>query len=108
MNAELRKQWVAALRSGAYQQGHGCLYTTRNKYCCLGVLCDLYVQTHKEVGWELYRDDYWMLFGHPSLPTTAVMRWAGLSSSDIDRLVTMNDFDDKTFAEIADVIEKEI
>lgn len=36
-----RKEWVAALRSGKYVQGGGFLRTPEDKYCCLGVLCDL-------------------------------------------------------------------
>lgn len=39
------KKWVTALRSGKYKQGVSALHTVPknggNKYCCLGVLCDL-------------------------------------------------------------------
>lgn len=48
---ELRKQWLAALRSGNYKQGRNylCRYAETNNedeeaeltYCCLGVLLDL-------------------------------------------------------------------
>lgn len=40
MDADIKRQWVEALRSGKYQQGAGQLrqYDT---YCCLGVLCDV-------------------------------------------------------------------
>lgn len=34
-------RWVAALRSGNYQQGQRVLRDENNGYCCLGVLCDL-------------------------------------------------------------------
>ena len=38
-----RKKWVAALRSGKYKQGKGQLYDNLDeKYCCLGVACDLF------------------------------------------------------------------
>lgn len=53
MNPEIKERWVAALRSGEYQQGFGQL-RVRNyeasigeplyRYCCLGVLCDLAAQ----------------------------------------------------------------
>lgn len=37
-----RNQWVAALLSGDYKQGRGCLYDPASGgYCCLGVLADL-------------------------------------------------------------------
>lgn len=44
MDADLKAKWVAALRSGEYQQGQTRLKRTIGdtaKYCCLGVLCDL-------------------------------------------------------------------
>lgn len=33
--------WIDALRSGKYEQGHLRLRTADDKYCCLGVVCDL-------------------------------------------------------------------
>jgi len=38
--AEHRKQWVEALRSGKYHQGRGAL-RVGEKFCCLGVACDI-------------------------------------------------------------------
>jgi hypothetical protein len=43
---ELRRKWVAALRSGQYEQGYGKLKvvpTNGNppRYCCLGLLCEV-------------------------------------------------------------------
>lgn len=40
MDAELKAKWIAALRSGEYKQGNGRL-RDGDKYCCLGVLCDV-------------------------------------------------------------------
>ncbi len=40
MDAQLKAQWIAALRSGEYRQGEGKLRDGGN-YCCLGVLCDI-------------------------------------------------------------------
>ena len=37
MSRENGEKWLAALRSGEYEQGKGCLYSS-GKYCCLGVL----------------------------------------------------------------------
>ena len=47
----LIEQWIAALRSGGYAQGKGAL-RRGNKFCCLGVLCDLVDPTK----WEVYDD----------------------------------------------------
>lgn len=50
MNKEAKKKWVAALRSGEYQQTRDVLRAGNYRsYCCLGVLCDLHA---KETGNE--------------------------------------------------------
>lgn len=45
MKAELKHDWVGALRSGDYIQGREHLRSTNgagiDQFCCLGVLCDL-------------------------------------------------------------------
>lgn len=40
LDPKLKAEWVAALRSGKYEQGTSFL-NRDNKFCCLGVLCDL-------------------------------------------------------------------
>lgn len=35
------KEWAAALRSGNYQQAEGALNEQGERFCCLGVYCDL-------------------------------------------------------------------
>lgn len=41
-------QWIEALRSGEYKQGQGTLYC-HNRFCCLGVLCNLQVNVPEVV-----------------------------------------------------------
>lgn len=41
MKQELKNKWVEALRSGDYQQGRSVLRSHDDKFCCLGVLCDI-------------------------------------------------------------------
>lgn len=48
MNFKLKDKWVTALRSGKYEQGSGRL-RNGDKFCCLGVLCDVIDPT----GWNL-------------------------------------------------------
>jgi hypothetical protein len=43
MDAEVKKIWVEALRSGDYKQTEGQLKDTFG-FCCLGVLCDVYAE----------------------------------------------------------------
>tara|TARA_R110002074_G_scaffold402324_1_gene607118 strand:- start:177476 stop:177784 length:309 start_codon:yes stop_codon:yes gene_type:complete len=40
MKKVTKEKWVAALESGTFKQGNGQL-RHRNKYCCLGVLCEI-------------------------------------------------------------------
>lgn len=40
MNPEFKTRWIAALRSGEYEQGAGWL-RSGDRFCCLGVACDL-------------------------------------------------------------------
>jgi hypothetical protein len=41
MKREIRDRWTAALRSGEYEQGRSTLRDREDRYCCLGVLCDV-------------------------------------------------------------------
>ena len=55
MNAQIKKEWLEALRSGEFLQGTGRLrYSERKlngqnvkRHCCLGVLCEI-VKKHAE------------------------------------------------------------
>lgn len=41
MPADLLANWLAALRSGKYEQGYGLLMDGEGRFCCLGVLQDV-------------------------------------------------------------------
>ena len=43
MKKDIKDEWVRRLRSGDYEQGQGYL-RFGDKYCCLGVLCDMAVE----------------------------------------------------------------
>lgn len=115
-----RQLWIEALRSGKYRQGVGVLHRTfpdgegtASLYCCLGVACDLYAQTHQiEISEQrpgIIR--YEMVEGY--LPWK-VQEWLGLrthagayGSGDAETtLATHNDSGD-SFSEIADIIKAE-
>jgi hypothetical protein len=124
MDSYIAQQWTAALRSGEYEQGTGAL-NKDGKYCCLGVLCDLFDRanpgelevTERSSGAIAYNGD-------SSLPSATVLNWAGLTDeygsvmmSEQDRdgysieihLTELNDGTSSmrslTFNEIADVID---
>lgn len=52
LKPEVKEKWLAALRSGEYKQGYEYLHIKgkdQDTFCCLGVLCDLYVKTGGEI-----------------------------------------------------------
>ncbi len=99
MNPEIKASWVAALRSGEYDQGEGLLKfneteTEKASYCCLGVLCDLAVQAgvlgtpHRRAsgswsfGLEDEADPYNYLNYSETVLPDSVREWAGLENTD--------------------------
>jgi regulator of RNase E activity RraB len=121
MNADVKKKWVAALRSGEYTQGRDCLYNADNgKFCCLGVLCDIAVNENV-IDCDGTMDDEFIgvLYTFDAeayeLPYQ-VQEWAGLESSnpcvvynkDILSIATLNDDKRHTFNELADIIEAQL
>ncbi|WP_326565118.1 hypothetical protein VSH64_25070 [Amycolatopsis rhabdoformis] len=111
MDPEIKAKWIAALRSGEYEQGKRVL-VENDRFCCLGVLCDLAAQAGVVVrfssqrGFESTSDPRDV--SELSLPR-AVEAWAKLGSFDPKvggyALSTWNDSRDATFSEIADLIE---
>lgn len=115
MKPEIKQRWVAALRSGEYEQGNDFLKTAGGQFCCLGVLCDLH---SKETGtpWteNIYAPPFYL--DERSYLPPEVMEWAGLNQSNpVIRtpdegslsLASRND-GGSTFQEIANLIEKEL
>lgn len=121
MRADVKRRWLEALRSGEYQQGHGWL-RDGDRFCCLGVLCDLYIDEHPAARWKSGVFDTGRGSTHASELPGHVAEWAGLLSFDpkagAHSLAAWNDGDSdgdgqwarrpKTFAEVADMIEEHI
>ena len=126
MKADIKTKWVAALRSGQYEQTEGVL---RNSYgfCCLGVLCDLYSQETGEEWWGMGYGRFSMHSADNLLPEQ-VRIWADLPhehgqyvavSKRYDEgedttvfhspsLTELNDQWQYDFRQIADVIEEQL
>lgn len=102
MNEAVAKQWVAALRSGRYEQGRGQLLLD-GKFCCLGVLCDI-------SGLGRWQDGHYMVGDgkYNTLPPVAVTDWAELEIyvSLSSRNDGISGYLPHTFAQIADLIEE--
>jgi hypothetical protein len=90
VNQQQKEQWLAALRSGQYQQGSTWLHD-KGKYCCLGVANELF-KLNSSSGCHLLdrRDNHLFLDGDTQ----------GL-------LAKMND-EGAPFTAIADYIEKNV
>jgi hypothetical protein len=126
MKADIKTKWIAALRSGQYEQTTEILRSTAG-YCCLGVLCDLYSR-ETGVPWQQNAHvEFSMHGGHSVLPYE-VEQWAGLTHEHggyvavnkrydegedtiVDHslmLTELNDSWEYNFHQIADVIEEQL
>ena len=121
MDPSIKQRWVSALRSGSYDQGRNHL-RSNNKYCCLGVLCDLHAQSYSQL-WDLGRGPYdsdprRMIFeygGEEAILPEQVVEWSGLDAQDpivahdedLTSITKLNDLKGLSFEEIADLIEEQ-
>ena len=130
MQTELKIKWLEALRSGKYGQikeNLRSLDETENVgYCCLGVLCDIsgigswsgqeFIATLPEPYFDEESCDCEDCGGNVAIIedtsfaelNSGTLKAFGLSHSDAETLMGMNDTDGKSFSEIADWIEENV
>lgn len=111
---ELKSRWIAALRSGDYEQGQGALKTNDgadSQHCCLGVLCELVAPEGFQ---EMSEYSSTMVHQFPDTrskqecyPNKTKMRELGLTVGRMKVLTKMND-DGRSFHRIADYIEENL
>lgn len=99
-NKEIIKEWVAALRSGEYEQARGALKEYREfdpsrgefgeyvnlekgRFCCLGVLCDLAERKGIVKGKPDVLGSTVMFDGTGGLPPLSVENWAGIPAWEV-------------------------
>jgi hypothetical protein len=116
---EHRREWLDALRSGKYNQTTGFLAVVQGNgrqsvgHCCLGVACEVYglvPDAFENDGARVVK----MWGGTSSYLPREVMDWLGVTMSDPmaegpygrTSASSLND-GGKTFAEIADLFERE-
>lgn len=116
MTNEQKQEWIAALRSGGYEQTTECLKDSTG-YCCLGVLCDisglgewegnLYIGADVDLPQSVQREydlypDGW------HFPKTTVEKYTSIDLGSEPRdgysLAALNDAG-MTFGEIANMLE---
>lgn len=99
MKASLKKKWVAALRSGKYEQTRGVLYSPEGKaHCCLGVL------RHCVTGRNRYNAGH---LASDELLTEAFLAEVGMTHGNQKALAGKND-EGWSFKRIANWIEKNL
>lgn len=69
---QAREAWVAALRSGEFDQISDQLADGRNGFCCLGVACELATRDGVIPTYD----------GHELFLPSAVQNWLGLTEND--------------------------
>jgi hypothetical protein len=107
MDADLKKRWVKALRSGKYEQGRERLRQTgdarKHAYCCIGVLCNIVDRR----GWLDDDEQPHKLANDCEEMSPPNRERAGLSGEEQAALINMND-NGASFVEIADYIEQNL
>lgn len=122
MNPEIKAEWVKRLRSGEYKQGRNFL-NKRGNFCCLGVLCEIGLDQglleKQPAGTGVDVFAYRAVGGGPKETTVLPRDFATYIGLDLNpeiesgalgglSLAELNDFERKTFAEIADLIEEHL
>lgn len=112
------RKWVAALRSGQYQQGREFL-RSNDKFCCWGVACEISglgkwsVPTQPQSVQAFDAGNLVPMIGNPPVK---VIDWVGeefeqsivFSRLQEFDLIALNDCEEFTFDQIADVIEAKL
>jgi len=112
MNKQIKVKWLKALRSNEYVQGKYALCRTNSvdKFCCLGVLCEVRAETDKKLGWQVtnHKNDDpndLVFLGDAQVLSRSMLQWASLTGEEQDNLARMND-SGQSFSKIANFIEE--
>ena len=115
MDPSVKQLWMDELRNGNRKQAQRYL-NTGEAQCCLGVLCELAIEQGLDIKAESYTpyekaDPLITYDGSAAVLPTAVMAWSGIIHDNgaygRNNALSMDNDQGKTFAEIADIIEKE-
>lgn len=110
MKKAVKTKWLNKLRSNEYEQARGALRMEVG-YCCLGVLCEVHLQSQPIGGLIRWRPDAEIGAGRYSYRGEAyilpmiVRDYADIDSGHMQDLVDLNDNARADFLEIADWIE---
>lgn len=102
----LRGKWIEALQSGKYRQGKGFLHR-KNRFCCLGVLCNIYDNSRWEKVDNLKEHFLYDGTNEKEFLEYRIRRKFGIPFSVMTRLMYMNDMG-RDFEYIAKYIENNL
>jgi hypothetical protein len=109
MNASIKQSWIQALRSGEYQQGRESL-CNNGKFCCLGVLTNLYIQETNQK-WHHDVGGCYSFETEGGILPLSVQQWAGLDAPNpylAGHYVSSWNDEGASFEELADLIEEHL
>lgn len=107
LKATLKRKWVKALLSGDYEQGRGKLRSKDDKFCCLGVLCD--VLRNEGIGiWKKNAFHSGDGVASTHMLSTPLLKRIGLTTTREEKLVSLNDSQGKDFIDIAKYIKEKL
>ena len=103
--------WLAALRSGEYEQGKCGLRRLGDKFCCLGVYLDAVEKQKRNIDWVLDETgDYTFLSKTSVLPNDIWEQsfYSPKGDGRIEGRTALANFNDRCtpFNEIADILEQ--
>ena len=117
---EVFEHWIAALRSCQYKQTDGQLRAgMSNKFCCVGVLCELARKDGAPAKWSVWGGFVYKeaLNNTPHIFTEKseegempeiYRKYLKLTVKEVENLYKMNDDQEKSFEEIANHIEQKL
>ena len=126
MNKEIKERWITALESGEYIHGVNALKKSSEgeiAYCCLGVLCDMYIKETGTASWhepnssgicEFLNSGQEQGIGNSAFLPDIVIGWSGMKDSrgvftdDTDKRVSLVGVNDSSedFGRVIECIEK--
>ena len=112
MNKIVKTALLEALRSGKYEQGRYRLKSSSERFCCLGVLCELAVEAGVIPPVRITTGGQYEYDSEVNELPWKVQKWSGIQTPDAkllqeegsDSLIGFNDAG-YTFEQIADIIE---
>jgi hypothetical protein len=114
MKKKLKKEWIKALKSDDFIQGTGFLHSVDDNLevnCCLGVLCEIVLENDSKLercGDDELQYSFNKQEGMEHSLNTDMLKHVGLTQKHHDKLIALNDDDEKSFKKIAKWIKKKL